>query len=192
MRAVFSAMWRSWPSAAPVLASPRGGARRTSRSVARTGILPSRKVSDGMWSRPVMAGSLGLVKKRRGEPASRLPSWNPKVPPVRLERRRTSYVSSGLLGRSLRHRNNGYEGAVFRFAAVLDAAVDQCKQRVVHAHPDIRAGMPLRAALAHDDVAGNAGLAAEQLYAQALAGRVTAVARGAACFLVCHGQNPCC
>jgi hypothetical protein len=47
--------------------------------------------------------------------------------------------------------------------------------------------MPLGAALAHNDVAGDALLAAKQLYAEALTARVAPVARRSAGFFVCHG-----
>src|SRR5215467_15043785 len=155
MRAVFSAMWRSLASATIPLASPRRGARRISRAVSRTGIQASRKVSEGTCSRPVMTGSMGFDRLRRfksteGEPASRLPFWNLMVPPVRLGCRRTTYVSPGLLGRSLRHRNYGYEGAVFGFGTVLDTAIDQGEQRMVDANADVLARVPFRAALAHE------------------------------------------
>src|SRR5215471_17833761 len=188
MRAVFSAMWRSLASATIPLASPRRGARRISRAVSRTGIQASRKVSEGTCSRPVMTGSMGFdaSKALKGSRHPVSPSWNLMVPPVRLECRRTTLCVPGLLGRSLRHRNNGYEGAVFGFGTVLDAAIDQGEQRMVDANADVLARMPFRAALAHEDVAGETALSAEQLHAQALAGRVTAVTRGSACFLVCH------
>src|SRR5215467_12014623 len=188
MRAVFSAMWRSLASATIPLASPRRGARRISRAVSRTGIQASRKVSEGTCSRPVMTGSMGFdaSKALKGSRHPVSPSWNLMVPPVRLECRRTTLCVPGLLGRSLRHRNNGYEGAVFGFGTVLDAAIDQGEQRMVDANADVLARVPFRAALAHEDVAGETALSAEQLHAQALAGRVTAVTRGSACFLVCH------
>ena len=44
---------------------------------------------------------------------------------------------------------------------ILDATVDHCEQRVIRANADVLAGMPLRAALTHDDVAGETVLAAE-------------------------------
>src|SRR5215831_10396922 len=197
MRAVFSAIWRSLASAAITLASPRRGARRISRAVSRTGIQLSRKVSDGTCSSPVMAGSLAsnvavkaLRKAPRGSRHPVSPSWNLKVPAGSdWNAGGTSYVSSGLLGRSLRHRNDRDEGAVFGFRTVLDASVDQRKQRMVHTYADVLARMPLRAALTHENIAGKAALAAKQLHAKALARRVAAVSRRSACFLVCHGWN---
>src|ERR1051326_3696759 len=148
MRAVFSAIWRSLASAAITLASPRRGARRMSRAVSRTGIQLSRNVSDGTCSRPVMAGSLGpklqsdaLRKALRESRHPVSPSWNLLEGPRRfgLNAGGPPMVSSGLLGRSLRHRNDRDEGAVFGFRTVLDASVDQRKQRMVHTYADVRA-----------------------------------------------------
>src|SRR5438067_10954520 len=77
------------------------------------------------------------------------------------------------------------------FAAELavaerDAAVGKRKQGMILANADVVAGVPLGAALAHDDVAGARSLAAEQLHAEALALTVAAVAGRAGCFLMCH------
>src|SRR5207237_1733612 len=60
------------------------------------------------------------------------------------------------------------------------------EQGVVRADADIDAGMELGAALANDDVAGDDCFRAELLDAEALAGRVAAVAGRAACFLMGH------
>src|SRR3954447_5940717 len=70
--------------------------------------------------------------------------------------------------------------------AERDLTVGKCKKRVVLAQADVVARVPLGAALAHDDVAGAHGLAAELLYAETLALTVAAVARRAACFFMCH------
>src|SRR3954447_18290042 len=67
-----------------------------------------------------------------------------------------------------------------------DLAVGERKQGMILAQADVVARVPLGAALAHDDVAGAHGLAAELLYAEALAFAVAAVAGRAACFLMCH------
>src|SRR5438552_13608050 len=77
------------------------------------------------------------------------------------------------------------------FAAELavaerDATVGKREQGVILADADVVARVPFRAALAHDDVAGAHGLAAELLHAEALALAVAAVAGRAACFLMCH------
>src|SRR6266446_9971960 len=120
MRSVFSAIRRSLASVAIVLASSKHGARRTSRSVARTGMLLSPKLSDGLRSSNVIARA---PQKARGEPASRLPSWYP----VWVRRfdgcRQTSMKSTVLLGSSLRHRQNRYEYPALGFGTELDATV---------------------------------------------------------------------
>src|SRR5438045_8021882 len=77
------------------------------------------------------------------------------------------------------------------FAAELavaerDAAVGKREQGVILADADVVARVPFGAALAHDDVAGAHGLAAELLHTKALALTVAAVAGRAACFLMCH------
>src|SRR5690349_15048401 len=69
----------------------------------------------------------------------------------------------------------------------LDLAVGLGEQGVVAAHADVDAGMELRAALAHQDVAGDDALAAELLEAEALGLRIAAVTGTAACFFMCHG-----
>src|ERR1041385_7056921 len=73
-----------------------------------------------------------------------------------------------LFGRSLRHRKDGYVGAAFGFGIERDATIDLGEEGVVLADPDILAGMPLGAALARDDVAGQTGFAANHLDAEAL------------------------
>src|SRR6476469_2741320 len=70
--------------------------------------------------------------------------------------------------------------------AECDLAVGKRKKRVVFAQADVVARVPLGAALAHDDVAGANGFAAELLHAEALALAVGAVAGRTACFLMCH------
>src|SRR4051794_21429403 len=77
------------------------------------------------------------------------------------------------------------------FAAELaiserDLPVGEREQSMVLAQADVVARVPLGAALAHNDVAGANGLAAELLHAEALAFTVAAVAGRAACFLMCH------
>ena len=62
----------------------------------------------------------------------------------------------------------------------LDVAVGRGEQGVVLAKADIVARPELGAALAHDDVAGENLLAAELLDAEALAGGIATVTRGAA------------
>ena len=74
--------------------------------------------------------------------------------------------------------------------AERDDAVGGGEQGVVAADADILAGVHLGAALADQDVARQDLLAAEALHAQPLAAGIAAVARGAACFLVCHRTAP--
>jgi hypothetical protein len=57
-------------------------------------------------------------------------------------------------------------------------AVRECKERIVLAHADVRAGIILRTALPKDDVACDDALAAEFLDTQTLTLRVSAVTRG--------------
>src|SRR5688500_5888764 len=70
--------------------------------------------------------------------------------------------------------------------AEANVAADQREQRVVLAHADVHAGVQRRTALTNDDAACADRLAAEDLDAEALRFGVAAVARAAACFLVCH------
>src|ERR1043165_4079679 len=171
MRAVFSATRRSFASAAIALASPSCGARKTSRCVSRTGSNLSRSVVGGRVSRHVMARAPS--EKLRGgagipsPPRTLEPACVPSYPPG-LEDAGGSWKSTGLLGRSLRHRKDGYVGAAFGFGIERNATVDLGEERVVLADTHILAGVPLGAALAHDNVAGRTGFAAKQLDAEAL------------------------
>src|SRR6516162_7473084 len=85
-------------------------------------------------------------------------------------------------GRRL-YRDIGPAGAA---AVELDRPGRGREQRMVAADADMRAGVKLGAALAHDDVAGNDDLAAELLDAEPPAAAVATVARGAARFLMRH------
>ena len=68
----------------------------------------------------------------------------------------------------------------------LHDAVDEGEDGEVAPDADVAAGMPLRAALAHDDAAGAHMLAAELLDAAVLRIAVTAVAGRPYAFLVSH------
>src|SRR6476661_10025975 len=168
MRAVFSAIRRSFASAAIALASSSCGARKTSRCVSRTANNLSRSVVGGRVSRHVMTG---LLSKHRGGAGIPSPprTWNPfrssKYPPGHWVP--ADLGVHRLFGRSLRHRKDGYVGAAFGFGIERHATIDLGEQGVVLADPDILAGVPLGAALARDNVAGHAGLPAEQLHAEA-------------------------
>ena len=64
-----------------------------------------------------------------------------------------------------------------------DLPVHECEDGVVAADADIDAGLPARAALADDDVAGDDGLTAEFLDAEAAAFGIAAVADEPPAFL---------
>src|SRR6185369_12523280 len=95
-----------------------------------------------------------------------------------------------LRGRSLFFSSSGGlhrdEGATAGGGVEGDLAVGLGEQGMVLADADIGAGMELGAALADQHVARDHELIAEPLHAQALAGGIAAVARAAACFLMCH------
>jgi len=76
----------------------------------------------------------------------------------------------GLLSRDYVHESSA------EFRNESDATISERKQRVIFAHADIRAGMPFGPTLADDDVAGDDGLVAETLHAQASACGVATVA----------------
>src|SRR3954470_16706320 len=75
-----------------------------------------------------------------------------------------------------------------RLAGVFELhdAIDQRVDRVVRAHADVSAGVPLGAALPDDDVAGDDALATEFLDAAVFRIAVAPVARRADAFLVSH------
>ena len=85
-------------------------------------------------------------------------------------------MSTVLLGRSLRHRYNGYVGAAFSFRCELNLSIDEREQRMILASADITAGVPFGAALARKDIAGEHDLAAGRLQAEPPAHGVAAVA----------------
>src|SRR5262249_6825460 len=104
--------------------------------------------------------------------------------------RRTHYGSTVLLGRGLRHRKDRDEYAAFGFGIELNTTIGQSEQRMILAYTDVLACMPLRPALARENIAGEHALAAEQLETKPLARRVAAVSRRSACFLVSHNAVP--
>src|SRR5215831_10082061 len=65
--------------------------------------------------------------------------------------------------------------AAFALGREFDVALAKREQRVIGPHADTVARMPLGAALAHDDIAGDDALAAGLLHAEAAPGRVAAV-----------------
>src|SRR6266446_4026830 len=173
MRSVFSAIRRSLTRVAIMFASSKRGARNTSRSVSMTGTWLSRNVSEALRSSNVIARASSKAKRGAGIPS---PLLVPRVgPPVRWDPADLDEIYR-LFGRSLRHRQNRYEHPALGFGTELDAAVDQREQGMVLGQADIGARVPLGAALARDDVAGEHLLAAENLQAEPLTVRVAAVA----------------
>src|SRR5882762_11090866 len=71
-------------------------------------------------------------------------------------------------------------------AIEANIAVNQRENRVIASEADVFARLKFRAALAHDDVAGDDHLAAEFFYAQPLADAVAAVLDAALSFFVSH------
>src|SRR5918911_2097349 len=165
MRAVFSAMRRSFASIAIAFASSKRGARSTSRSVSRTGILASRRLSAALGSSTVMARA-PLAKNEEGSRHPVPPLGTRLGPPVRWVPA-DSRLFRRLLCRSLRHRDHGYVRAAFGLRLELHFSVGQCEQRVIFAYAHVLAGMPFGAALARKDIAGKDRLAAEQFHAEA-------------------------
>ncbi len=84
-------------------------------------------------------------------------------------------MSTVLLGRSLRHRYNGHEGAAFSFRCELNLSIGEREQRVILAGADVTAGMPFGSALTRKNIAGEHDLAAGRLQAEPPARRVAAV-----------------
>src|SRR5262249_12517198 len=187
MLSVLSAIRRSLTSAAMASASASRGGRSVSRAVSRTGAGRPRQLSGAVRSSNVITRA---PRNKRGEPASRLPSWNPIGSAGSMGAGRPRMKVRRLFGRSLRHREYRHEDAALGFGPELDFAVGEREQRVVLGHADIGARVPLGAALARNDVAGQHLLAAENLQAEPLTVGVAAVAGSSACFLVSIGFIP--
>src|SRR3954453_607838 len=130
------------------------------------------------WSRNFMrAASVTPSPSGEGRGAGS-PGWDPPPSPAG-----EGWSWRWLLG-GFRHRLHRDVDLAFGLALELHVAIDQGEDRVVAAEADIGAGPDLGPALPDDDVAGEHGLAAVLLDAEAPAGGVAPVARGAACFLV--------
>src|SRR5207247_7074562 len=191
-RRVFSAMRRSLARHAIAFTSASVGLRKVSRSVSRTQALASRNVGVGMSCS--MSGSIDkrcsrgacldcetgvhfceTHAKKRGGRLSRLPLEPSRALPVHQDPADSFHVHR-LFGRSFRHRLYRHEPAAVAFVAKLDTTFDLCEPVMISPHADIKAGMPGRAALPRNDVAGNHVLAAKRLDAKALACRITSVA----------------
>jgi len=74
-------------------------------------------------------------------------------------------------------RYDGDKRAAFGFGTVRNMPVDQGKQSVVPTASDILARMPFGPVLPNNDIAGTTRLAAEELDAETLTGRITTIAR---------------
>ena len=74
-------------------------------------------------------------------------------------------------------REHRYEGAAVGFGLERNTTLDLGEQGVVRAHADIEAGVPGRAALTRNDVAGSDDLPAERLDTEALAFGIASVTR---------------
>src|SRR5262245_13353561 len=172
MRNVFSAIRRSLTSVAIAFASSDRGARKTSRSVASTGLRRCREASAAVKSSNVIARA---PRNERGA-GSPSPLMEPYGAAGSMGAGGFGCSIRRLLGRSLRHREHRHENAALGFGTELDATVDQREQRVVLGQADIGAGMPFGAALPRNDVAGEHLLTAENLQAEPLAVGVAAVA----------------
>src|SRR6185312_15304805 len=125
-----------------------------------------------------MAAVGGFRKRKRGNGRA-APPWH-----ILLVRGR---LFGGHLGR---RRMHVHLDLAARAGSEGDDAVGSGEQGVVAADANVLAGVHLGAALADQDVARQNLLAAEALHAEALAVGIAAVARGAACFLVCHRTTP--
>src|SRR5690606_9498130 len=83
-----------------------------------------------------------------------------------------------------------HKGAAILARAEFHNAFHLRENGVILADADIAAGVPLRAALADDDVARNDGFATELLHAEATACAVATVAGRTACLFVSHVSTP--
>src|SRR3954452_6630125 len=166
--------------ATPVLHTPRGSLRplapgsRPARAVRQSGGASQRD-----RALPGHAGPKRRAPAPRGTGAGAIRRGGGRL---------LGGLGRGRFGRGCRRLDRDV-GALATLAEA-DLALGHGVDRVVAAHADVGAGVPLRAALAHDDVAGDEPLAAVLLDAEPLAGRVAAVARAAAGFLVCHDALP--
>src|SRR4029079_18466744 len=175
---VFSPVTASIQTSPPRPPSPPSGPPNSMNFSRRKPTQPAPPLPERMeilaWSRKFMA----RVRKRKGGTANR----SPFADPVGWERLFGRHLG-GVLGRRWDHVHLDLAAGA---GAEGDDAVGSGEQGVIAADADVGARIHLGAALADQDVAGQHLLAAEALDAQPLAVRIAAVARGAACFLVCH------
>src|SRR5271166_1262991 len=96
----------------------------------------------------------------------------------------SSFRTPPLVCRAL--QAHGYILSAVAFELERNFAGGSGEQSMISAHADIAAGVELGAALTHQNVAADDALAAELLHAETPAGRITAVARRTASFLMSH------
>src|SRR5215469_2057133 len=94
-----------------------------------------------------------------------------------------------LLGRRLRVRDDRDVGSAFGLGVERHLSVHAGEECVILADADVEPGMPLGAALAGKNIAGECQLASVEFQAEAAACRVAPVARRTACLLVRHGRS---
>lgn len=68
----------------------------------------------------------------------------------------------------------------------FNQSIGQCEQSKIFSDAYIFAGMIFRSALANDDITGNSGLSAVDLYSETLALRIASVLYTTFSFFVCH------
>src|SRR5262249_46347039 len=143
------ARFRSAPPHAPASASPRPERTRMDRGC-RSSWRPQPSRPKGAQTPPRRPCETGAG----GDALSR--AW-PYLTSARSAACFTVPQALPDARRGLLRGDLGFDGnirAPIALGCKLDAAVRQCEQRVVRAHADIGAGMPLGAALARQDVAG--------------------------------------
>src|SRR5947208_6644633 len=91
---------------------------------------------------------------------------------------------------ALRLRKHGHATAIVARRSVSHQACGQRKQGVVLAHADVLPRQDLCAPLANEDRASVDVASGERLHAEALPGRIAAVAAGTGALLVCQLKTP--
>ena len=107
---------------------------------------------------------------------SRLPSQEP-LSSAGSDRTRRTHIVRRLFGRGIKHRTNRYERTTVGFGTKFDMTFDLGKERMIGPHADIESGVPSRAALTRNDVAGNYMLATKGFDAKAFTFGITSVSR---------------
>jgi hypothetical protein len=112
------------------------------------------------------------------------------IPQMTLQREEKPNMGKSCQGRcgSLFRRYYGVD--IYSATSVIEADVpiDQRKNCIIAAQPNILSRQEFSAALTHDDVAGHNQLASKFFYAQTFANTVTAVLDTALSFFMSHGE----